>query len=197
MRADPAIVAGTALLALAALPPLAPILQSWLPLLVLGQYPLIMLGGLLVGRRLARDRRAEWTAAPTLVGAAVTLAFWLLPRWIDAALAEPAAGMARSLSLWLLAGAPLGWGWSQAGPLLRGFVLANAASMLAVMGWLQLAVPMRLCNAYLLSDQRLLGTGFLVAAATLILIMFTQAFVGGDGSSAQRTEDMPRPLRRT
>jgi len=108
----------------------------------------------------------------------LTLAFWLLPRWIDAALADPAVGAIRSLSLCLLAGVPFGWGWRQAGPVLRGFFLANAASMLAVMGWLQLAVPVRLCNASLLSDQRQLGTGFLAAAAALILTMAAQALLG-------------------
>lgn len=184
MRADPAIVAGVALLALAALPPLAPLLQSRLHLVVLGQYPLLVLGGILIGRRLARDRRAEWTAAPALASATFTLAFWLLPRWIDAALADPVLDLARALSLWLLVGAPLGWGWAQAGPVMRGFVLANAASMLAVMGWLQLAVPVRLCNAYLLSDQHLLGTDFLVAAAAVILTLFAQAFVGRRAAKA-------------
>lgn len=192
MRADPVIFAGVALLVAAALPPLAPLLQARLPLVVLGQYPLIMLGGFLIGLRLAQGRRASWTAAPALVGATVTLAFWLLPRWIDAALTEPALNLTRSLSLWVLAGLPLGWGWSQAGAVLRGFFLANAASMLAVMGWLQLAVPVRLCNAYLLDDQRLLGTGFLVVAGALIFAMFMNAFAGRAGSIAQRTVDAPR-----
>ncbi|MCL7466564.1 hypothetical protein [Phaeovulum sp. NW3] len=178
MRAEPCIAAGVALVVLAALPPLAPWLQSRLPLVVLGQYPLLVLGGALIGLRLARGRRAGWTAAPALAGAALAMAFWLVPRWIDAALADPTVGLARALCLWLLAGVPLGWGWAQAGPVLRGFALANAASMLAVMGWLQLAIPARLCNAYLLSDQRLLGIGFLAATAALVLSLSARAFVG-------------------
>jgi hypothetical protein len=39
--------------------------------------------------------------------------------------------------------------------------------MLLIMGWLQQAVPQRLCNAYLISDQRALGLGFVVLAAGL------------------------------
>lgn len=180
MRADRGLVAGIVLGALAALPPLAPVLQSRLPLLVLGQYPLLVLGGALAGRSLARGRDAGWSAGPALLGAGLMLAFWLLPRWIDAALAEPLPGLARPPSLWLLAGMPLGWGWALAGPVLRGFVLANAAAMLAMMGWLQLVVPSRLCNAYLLSDQRHLGLGFLIAATVPILALFARAFVGDD-----------------
>lgn len=193
MRADRGLLAGVALLALAALPPLAPLLQSRLHVVVLGQYPLLILGGTLIGLRLAQGRLADWTAAPALLGAAFTLAFWLLPRWIDAALADPALGLTRSFSLWLLAGVPLGWGWSLAGPVLRGFVLANAASMLAVMGWLQLAVPVRLCNAYLLSDQRLLGAGFLFAAATLILTLFANTFSGRETTQPASPASAGRP----
>ena len=178
MRVEPAISWGMGIPLVASLPPLAPILAGRLPLVVLGLYPLIIIGGALAGGWLARGRRAEWTAAPALSAAVLTLGFWLLPRWIDAALADPLVWLLRALSLWLLAGVPLGWGWAQAGPVLRGFLLANVVSMLAVMGWLQLAVPARLCNAYLLSDQRLLGAGFLAAAAGLTLAMLAAALLG-------------------
>ncbi|MCC7425315.1 MAG: hypothetical protein IT557_00265 [Alphaproteobacteria bacterium] len=178
MRADPVIVAGLALAALAALPPVGPLLEARLPSHILGQYPLIVAGGALIGARLARDRVAAWSAAPALLAAALALSFWLLPCWIDASLADPAVRAARVASLSLLTGLPLGWGWTQAGPLLRGFFVVKATAMLAVMGWLLLAVPARLCNAHLLSDQRLLGIGMVGLAMAVIGLALLRACVG-------------------
>ena len=182
MRADPHILAGAALVALAALPPFGPMLEARLPTHILGQYPLIAAGGALVGRRIAQSRPAPWTAAPALLAAVLALAFWLLPRWVDASLADPATRTAKVASLAVLAGLPLGWGWTWAGPVLRGFLLANAAAMLAVMGWLMLAVPARLCNAYLLSDQRLTGAGLLVIAIAVIATGLLHACLGTGGA---------------
>jgi hypothetical protein len=168
MRPDARLALAAALIMLALLPPLSSWLTARLATHILGQYLLLASGGALIGTVLGRRADARWTAAPALLVALFTLGFWLLPRWIDAALVDPLAAATKPLALVLLAGLPLGWGWAQAGPLLRGFAVANGASMLLVMGWLQQAVPQRLCNAYLLSDQRTLGLGFLVLAVTLI-----------------------------
>jgi len=187
MRADLPLLGGAALILLAVLPPLAPILEARLPTHVLGQYPAVVAGGALIGARLARGRAASWSAAPALLAAVLALVFWLLPRWIDASLADPAVRAAKAASLVLLAGAPLGWGWVRAGALLRGFLVANAATMLAVMGWLLLATPARLCNAYLVTDQRMLGAGFLVAAACLVLALAVRGLCGIELGEARRT----------
>lgn len=52
--------------------------------------------------------------------------------------------------------------------------------MLAVMGWLLLAVPSRLCNAYLLTDQRLAGQGLLIAAVLMIIGALSRAMIARD-----------------
>lgn len=191
MRADSTIIAGGALVLLATMPPLGPLLESRLATHVLGHYPLTVAGGALIGARLAQGRNAGWTAAPALLLALLTLAFWALPRWIDASLADGGVHAARTASLILLAGGPLGWGWAQAGAILRGFFVANAASMLAIMGWLMLSLPSRLCNAYLLADQRLLGIGLLFAAAGLVAALIGQALIGQGGNSGS----LPRHAR--
>lgn len=178
MRVDPLILGAAALILAAALPPLGPLLEARLPTYILGQYPMIVAGGALIGVRLSRGRAARWTAAPALLAAVLMLAFWVLPRWIDASLANGVVRAAKVASLAALAGLPLGWGWVQAGPVLRDFLIANAATMLAVMGWLQLAVPARLCNAYLLSDQRALGAGMLVVAGALVAGLYAAALSG-------------------
>lgn len=123
----------------------------------------------------------------------LSLAFWLLPRWIDAAVADPLVNAAKAVCLVLLAGIPLGCGWRLAGPVLRGLVWANAASMLAVMGWLQLAVPVRLCNSYLIDEQAVLGRMFLLLAATMVLAGLAAAMIGGrpSGPAGARAGDQP------
>lgn len=193
MRVDPVRLGGAALVALAALPPFGPILEARLPTHILGQYPLIVAGGALIGARLARNRIAPWSAAPALLAAVLTLVFWLLPRWIDASLADLATHATKVASLAGLAGLPLGWGWTQAGSVLRGFLVANAAAMLAVMGWLMLVAPSRLCNAYLLTDQRLLGQGLLIAAGALVATLLVPALIGRACDAASPPERARHP----
>lgn len=169
MRSDGRIALGGALIVLALIPPLSSWLTARMLTHILGQYLLLMAGGFLIGAVLGEHVRVPWSAASALLVGFVALGFWLLPRWIDAALTDPVAAAAKPLTLVLLAGLPLGWGWAQAGPILRGFAVANGASMLLVMGWIQQAVPQRLCNAYLIADQRALGMGFVVLAAALLV----------------------------
>ena len=52
-----------------------------------------------------------------------------------------------------LAGAPLALAWQRFGPIARGFLWTNVVSMLAVLGWLYMAAPVRVCNSYLASAQ--------------------------------------------
>lgn len=178
------LAAGFALILLALLPPLSAIWQARLLTHILIQYPLLIAAGALAGAALAHAWPARWSAAPALLAAVLALIFWLLPRWIDAALATPLADLAKAGCLVLLVGLPLGWGWTQAGAVLRGFAWANAISMLVVMGWLQLAVPARLCNAYLLDDQRQLGVAILMLAALMLTIGFGRVMLGGPGAAS-------------
>lgn len=190
-RVDPLPLLGLALIVLVGLPPVSPLLQARLPLHVLVQYPAIIAGGACIGIWLAGQSRACWSAAPSLLMAAPTLAFWMLPRWVDAGLADSATDAMKVLTLALLAGVPLGWGWMQAGLILRGLLIAHAAVMFAVMGWLLLVVPDRLCNAYLITDQRMLGRLLLIVALGLVLGSVIWAIGGG----AQRYRRARLPSR--
>jgi hypothetical protein len=181
------MMAAAALVALAVSPPLAAWLEARLVTHILGQYPLLAGAGALVGAALARRRRMPWSAAPALLAGVLTVLFWLLPRWIDAALADPSAALAKAVSLAALAGLALGWGWAQAGPVLRGFVLANAAAMLAVMGWLQVSLPQRLCNSYLLAEQIRFGHALLALAALILAGGVTAALAGTAGGEEAKT----------
>lgn len=113
------------------------------------------------------------------------IAFWMLPRSIDGALTSPAMEAAKFLTVPLLIGAPLRCSWSRAHPLLRGFLMSNALSMLGVLAWLYTAAPIRVCNSYLVSDQQRLGVAFLVVALGLALAW------GGRLFFAPRAADVP------
>lgn len=110
MRGDRVMLAAVALVALVTLPPFAGLMEARLPTHILGQYLCVVAGGALFGGLIARDHAMPWTAAPALLDTVLTLAFWLLPRWIDASLFDPATRAAKIAALFLLAGMPLGWG---------------------------------------------------------------------------------------
>ena len=104
--------------------------------------------------------------------------YWMLPRALDAAIASAPVELGKFCSLPLLVGLPLALSWRRVGPVGRGFVLANAISMIAVAGWLYRDSPARLCNYYLLDQQVMVGDGLLTIALLLGLGCAVRAFVG-------------------
>lgn len=162
---------GAVLIILAILPGMRPWLEGALTRHLLVQYPMLVAGGAMIGANLGRARSAPWLAGPALLLGSITVMFWALPRWLDAAAINPgAAGLGKIATLVLLAGLPLGWGWREAGPVLRAFTWANYSVMALIMGWLQLIVPSRLCNAYLITDQHQSGR-ILIMLALLSILM--------------------------
>jgi hypothetical protein len=78
--------------------------------------------------------------------------------------------LVKFVSLPLFVGAPLALSWPLLGGIGRGFVIANVLPMWAVVGWLYLAAPVRVCNFYLVEDQAVAGTGLLVVSIGLGLV---------------------------
>jgi hypothetical protein len=146
---------GVALFALLAWPPCARLLESQLVLHMGVQIPLLAVSGYLAARGALRGRNPRWNddGLPGLIAAVAVGLVWMLPRAMDAALAEASVELAKFASLPLLVGVPLAASWPRAHPIARGFVLANLLSKLAVLGWLYAAAPVRVCNYYLASDQ--------------------------------------------
>lgn len=133
---------------------------------VLVQMPLLVLAGGVGAGGLAIKR--EW-AKPLLLVALTVFLFWMLPRNVDWAL-TPAGELAKYITLPLMLGGPLRLFWPKIGPILRGFLKANALSMLGVLGFLYTHAPIRICNSYLVSAQQDLGFAFLYLAAALACI---------------------------
>lgn len=188
-------LAGVTWLAVLVSPPLRHVLEGHLVTHLLVQIPMLATAGILLGHALPassgrcgdaagswrREARGPWdrwngSGLPGLLLALFTAAFWMLPRSLDAALAEPAMAVAKFISLPVLLGLPLAQSWRRLHPIARGFVWAKLVSMLGVLGWLYLAAPVRLCNFYLLDEQLLLGRAMLATGAVLAAALTAQAF---------------------
>ena len=124
--------------------------------------------------------QAGWNrgGVASLLAAVFTAAFWMLPRSVDAAVSVPLVDAAKFATLPLLVGMPLVIGWSRAHPLLRGFLKAQALSMLGILAFLYTHAPVRICNSYLVEDQFRLGIGFLAVAIALAVLWTAPLLVG-------------------
>ncbi len=144
---------------------------------ILVQLPLLVLAGALaVSGSVIVEGAWNRGGVASLLVAVFAIAYWMLPRSIDAALASPVVEAAKFVSVPLLIGGPLVMGWPQAHPLLRGFLKAQAISMLGVLAFLYTHAPDRICNAYLASDQERLGYGFLFVALGVSLLWIIPLF---------------------
>lgn len=171
-------LAGIALMAT----PLGTWLEASLVTHTLIEYPLLVGCGVLIGHGL-RTPCERWIAPfngggiPGLLLASFALAFWMIPRWLDASLVEPTVSLAKLITLPALVGIPLAWSWHRLHPIAEGVVKIEFLTMLLRVGWLYLAAPDRLCNGYLLDDQQWLGRwliaiGFALAITWLIPVFF-------------------------
>jgi hypothetical protein len=155
------------------------------------QFPLLLAAGaLLAGPRLP-PRLGPWNrgGATGLVLAAVILAFWMLPRVIDASTDAGRFAVAKFLAL-PLAGAALAWSLPRLPWLARQFLALQTIAMAAAVGWLYLALPERLCLRYLRSEQDELGAAFLIVAVTSFCV-----WLGGLLRVAPDRRAIPRPGR--
>jgi hypothetical protein len=96
---------------------------------------------------------ADWLGIPGLVLMVFATSFWMLPRMLDLALADPLADFGKFLSLPLLGGLPLGLSWQRMPRLGRAFVWLNFIPKLGAIGGVYLAAPTRLCAYYRLDQQ--------------------------------------------
>ena len=171
-----------------ALPALRTALESSMSTHMLVQIPLLAVGGILLG--LAVPPRVQGVTVPYNRGGVPGLllfvfvsSYWMLPRALDGALASPIMELAKFFSLPLLAGLPLALSWPRASLVGRGFIVANAIPMLAVVGWLYRVSPVRLCNYYLFDQQVMLGNALLWLALLLGLAFGARLFTGARSTS--------------
>lgn len=177
---------GTAVLyLLLATPPARAWLEATMTAHMLLQIPLLAAVGAVACRLLPERWQDSLLAAaggaiPCVLLASFASTYWMVPRALDGALANPLEEAAKFTSLPLLVGLPLGLAWRRLGVIGRGFVWTNAISMLAVLGWLYINAPVRLCNSYLVDQQEAAGWWMVKLALLLFAGWLGSHFVGGE-----------------
>jgi hypothetical protein len=122
--------------------------------------------GAVTGSRTRRLQRWNELGIAGLLGSALTLAILMVPRVLDLALVDARVETLKLLAL-VLTGAALRLSWPLAGSVVQAFFLGNLLPMMAVVGTLYQDATRRVCNAYLLDDQRLLGTALVWIAVSM------------------------------
>ena len=195
------LAASALLVAALALAPLRAGLESSMSLHMLVQMPLLAVAGFIAaaalppGWRSALHRLAGGSL-PLALAAMLASSYWMGPRALDTALVDPWAETAKFASLPLLVGAPLALAWERLGSIGRGFVWTNFFSMLAVLGWLYVAAPVRVCNSYLVGEQAVAGWSMVYVAIALFIGWLSSLFVGGSAASDDTAQGDP-PARST
>lgn len=163
--------------------PLVVYLEQTLATHILGLYPLLVAIGFGIGV-ICHTPLLRYTTVVNRGGFAgiflitFTLFFWMIPRWMDASLAEWHIALAKYLSLMFLVGLPLAISWQRMHPITKGMFKIEFLSMLFRLGWLYLISPDRLCNNYVLRDQENLGWGLLIVGLSLSITWAIPAFFG-------------------
>lgn len=172
---------GALLVALLALPTMRHSLERVMVTHMLVQIPLLAVAGALAATSLPlhwKTRIAAWNTngISGMTLALIASTWWMVPRALDWTLVSPLMETGKFVSLPLFVGAPMALSWSQLGSIGRGFVIANVLPMWAVVGWLYIAAPVRVCNFYLVDQQVVTGAGLLAASAALSLAAGAAAF---------------------
>lgn len=173
---SPALLAAGALYVALAVPPVRYGLESTLIGHMMVQIPFLAVCGALVGSKFSH--RIGPYAIPLLLVAVFASTFWMIPRWLDAAISDPVWELAKFLTIPALVGAPLGASWSRLSSVARGFVWANGISMIWFLGWLYVAAPQRICNNYLLNQQVDFGYTAYVVGVALVLYWVGRCLFG-------------------
>lgn len=147
------------------------------------QLPLLVISGFMMAAGLSRKWQRRFGVnglgpVSQLLLAIFILLYWMVPRALDAALEDGMVESWKFISLPFLCGVPLRLSWRHVVPVARGFVMAQLIAMLAFLGWLYAASPVRICNNYLASDQQTLGWCLLAIATLLAWALGLRFLVG-------------------
>jgi len=194
MKRGPLAWIGAAGAALMMLPPLRSWLEASMTLHMLVQGPLLVLCGALAAGGLPARTRARldaWNAygIAGLFGTALVFALLMIPRMLDLAVADLRIDMIKALAV-VGCGIALRLSWRRAGAMVQGFFLGNMLPMTGAVGQMYQDSPLRLCNAYLLGDQVLLGqwlVALAVAAGILWFALLARALVRREDAAGLAT----------
>jgi len=170
--------AGLGVLLAMLLPPLRHAAEASMTAHMLVQYTsLLLAGGLLVdglpARWLQGLQRWNELGIAGLVGSALTLAVLMVPRVLDLALVDVHVESLKLAAL-VSSGAALRISWQRAGVVVQAFFLGNVLPMMVVVGTLYQDSVTRVCNAYRLDDQQVLGLALVWIAAGVLTLWLSR-----------------------
>lgn len=157
------------------------------------QLPMLVLAGLLAGRRIRGPIAGRIAAidafglSSVLMISTVSLA-WMIPAALDLTLISPPVNLLKYLSLWS-ASFLLGTALRRITLGVETFLLGNLVWMLATAGLLYMDATTRLCVNYLFDEQRATGLGLLALAAALSL----RLMVRWHGASSRQPHQSNQP----
>lgn len=158
-------------------------LEATMTLQMLAQLPMLAVAGWCFAHGLPRvlvRTIASWNhrGISGLLLASLVGTVWMLPRAMDASLADASVELAKFSSVPLLMGAPVALSWPHAGFVVRGVLLLELTATAFRLGWLYLISPQRLCTSYLLADQQQLGK-ILIAIGVIVVLMLGSKLLWG------------------
>ena len=164
------------------LPPTIGLLEKWMITHMLVQIPLLIIAGLLMGEYVKNrlpNLFKKWNenGIPGILLVYIVTMYWMIPRAMDEAILLYSVEIFKFISLPFLVGIVLYDSWPKLSSLAKGFIVFNYIPMFGMMAWLYIDSPIQVCNNYLVSEQKMLGWGFLLITAFMLLYVLQFAFI--------------------
>ncbi|QUW21414.1 hypothetical protein JSQ81_16660 [Sporosarcina sp. Marseille-Q4063] len=177
---------GVVLFVILGIPSLISLVESIMILHMLVQIPLLVIAGWLMGQFLVERFQSffeKWNdnGIPGILVFVIITMYWMLPRVMDEALTIWYIQLFKFIGL-PIAGLALRDSWSKLQITGKSFIFLNYISMFGLMGWLYVDSPIQLCNNYLELEQKMLGWGFLVLTAGMVIYIVQLAFTDQSSS---------------
>lgn len=141
---------------------------------MLGQVPLLILAGYLIGHRLnthfnwCHNSESLYLALSGWLWFMFATLFWMLPISLDKALLSYSWDFFKIISL-ILSGQLLTFALSGS-RILSLFFIGSTVMMLFFVGYYYQDTSLRLCNSYLIESQKMTGNGLITLAFLIVLL---------------------------
>ncbi|OZU88781.1 hypothetical protein CIL03_10875 [Virgibacillus indicus] len=174
-------ISGVVLFCILLIPPVRTYMESIMILHMLVQLPLLILAGWLAGKVVIQKfsrffAKYNENGVPGITLVIIITMYWMLPRAMDEALTFYHVELFKFLGLPFLVGIPLRDSWHKLKAVGKSFVYLNYLPMFGLMAWLYIDTPIQICNNYLEVQQKVLGWGFLIITAFMVLYIIQFVF---------------------
>ncbi|MFD1019565.1 hypothetical protein [Thalassobacillus hwangdonensis] len=173
---------GMMLLVALALPPVAQLMESIMFIHMHMQMPMLVVAGFLMGGIFQTRFRTffnKWNenGVPGILLFTIIMVYWMVPRTMDEALTLMSVEAFKFISLPFLAGVPLRDSWKRLNASGKNSLIIIFTVLFVAWGWMYITSETALCNNYLVTDQIILGWGFLATAFCMVMFLVYSFFI--------------------